>query len=414
MSWRRPRRVPRLVFATALVVMTLVITSTAALASQSATAVPSPMKPAPPAIPHLLAQRFIHARTGGVVSWHGVKLQVPPKAMSTNGWATIVQTAPKQFDVHIWVPWTGHVRITLPTTRGLKHNVVLHSVGSTWQVESPKLGVMTVSVSQLSVFTTIGGLPLPKTWEVCAGAILALPALAVPGADVAEADAVIDCLIQYEISRVTGDVAKRIEIALGVAPCAAPGGYLDLFTKSCVASSPGDSGPSTIPIAPPAATQPLTVGPPVPGSLQVGPSPVIQGGSAAPVQGGSSPASGSGPPLTSPPTTPPTVAPVATTSPPPPPPPPPAPSISAVKGGVYGCGVCHTLDVAVHNFPTGTFTYYCHDNSGPAGSDTVFFSHAVAVTDANQGTWPGVFCYDSAPYVAYVVINGVRSNSVQF
>ena len=101
-------------------------------------------------------------------------------------------------------------------------------------------------------------------------------------------------------------------------------------------------------------------------------------------------------------------------APPPPPPPPPAASISASKGGHYGCGVCYSLNVQVHNFPTGTFTYYCHDNSGPGGSDTIFYSHAVSITDPNQGTWPGVFCYDSAPYNAYVVINGVASNHVQY
>jgi hypothetical protein len=97
-----------------------------------------------------------------------------------------------------------------------------------------------------------------------------------------------------------------------------------------------------------------------------------------------------------------------------PPPPQPAASISAAVGGVYGCGSCHSLDIAVHNFPTGTFTYYCHDNSGPGGSDTVFYSHAVSVTDPNQSTWPGVFCYDSGPYTAYLVMNGVTSNSVSF
>lgn len=75
----------------------------------------------------------------------------------------------------------------------------------------------------------------------------------------------------------------------------------------------------------------------------------------------------------------------------PPPPPPPQASITASLGGVFGCGSCHALNIAVSNFPTGTFTYYCHDNSGPGGSDTVFFSHAVSVTDPNQSTWPGVF-----------------------
>jgi hypothetical protein len=100
--------------------------------------------------------------------------------------------------------------------------------------------------------------------------------------------------------------------------------------------------------------------------------------------------------------------------PPPPPPPPPGPSITAAKGGPFGCSNCYALNVAVHNFPTGTYTYYCHDNSGPGGTDTIFFQHAVAVTDPNQSTWPGVFCDDNSPYNAYVVIDGVASNHVQF
>jgi hypothetical protein len=92
----------------------------------------------------------------------------------------------------------------------------------------------------------------------------------------------------------------------------------------------------------------------------------------------------------------------------------PQPSISASRGGVYGCSVCHSLDIAVHNFPTGTYTYYCHDNSGSSGSDVIFYSNTVTVSDPNQSSWSGVFCFDSAPYVAYLVMNNVRSNAVQF
>ena len=138
---------------------------------------------------------------------------------------------------------------------------------------------------------------------------------------------------------------------------------------------------------------------------------------------GDGPGSGSGTPTPTPPTTapappttapaPPTTAPAPpTTAPAPPPPPPPAPSISASKGGPYDGG--YTLDIAVHNFPTGTFEYYCHDNSGPGGSDTVYFQHAVTVTDPNQSSWPGVFCYDSGGYVAYLTMDGYQSNGVQY
>ncbi len=91
---------------------------------------------------------------------------------------------------------------------------------------------------------------------------------------------------------------------------------------------------------------------------------------------------------------------------------PPPPSITAEKGGPFSGGFA--LDAQVHNFPLGTFIYSCHDNSGPGGSEIVYFSHAVEVTNPNQSTWPGVFCYDSAPYVSYLEMDGVRSNSVQF
>jgi hypothetical protein len=92
--------------------------------------------------------------------------------------------------------------------------------------------------------------------------------------------------------------------------------------------------------------------------------------------------------------------------------PPPPPTITAEKGGPFRGGF--ELDAQVHNFPLGTFIYSCHDNSGPGGSEIVYFSHAVEVTNPNQSTWPGVFCYDSAPYVSYLEMDGVRSNSVQF
>ena len=94
--------------------------------------------------------------------------------------------------------------------------------------------------------------------------------------------------------------------------------------------------------------------------------------------------------------------------------PPAGASISASQGGQYGCGSCSALNIQVHDFPTGTYTYYCHDNSGAGGSDTVFYSHPVTVTSADQSTWPGVFCDDSPPFTAYLVMDGVRSNSVTF
>lgn len=91
-----------------------------------------------------------------------------------------------------------------------------------------------------------------------------------------------------------------------------------------------------------------------------------------------------------------------------------APSISVSQGGGYGCSGCSALNVSVHDFPTGTYTYTCHDNSGSGGSDSAFYSHAVTVTDPNQSSWPGAFCYDSPGYTVSLTMNGVTSNSVRF
>ena len=86
-----------------------------------------------------------------------------------------------------------------------------------------------------------------------------------------------------------------------------------------------------------------------------------------------------------------------------------APSITASKGAANsGCSGCYNLNVAVHNFPTGTFTYRCYDQTGN------FYTNTVTITNPNQSSWPGVFCYDSHPYDAYIVIDGYKSNTVDF
>lgn len=91
--------------------------------------------------------------------------------------------------------------------------------------------------------------------------------------------------------------------------------------------------------------------------------------------------------------------------------PPPPPSIGLSVGPYHGGGA-YDFSVQVHNFPTGRFRYYCYDNEH--GPFEVFYTNEVTVTEPNQSSWPGQFCWDTAPYVAYLVMDGVQSNSVQF
>jgi hypothetical protein len=198
--------------------------------------------------------------------------------------------------------------------------------------------------------------------------------------------AVVTCLLHLGVDHLRGDLLAKIATALGhdcvAALVKSKINDVTFFNVPQCNEPKGPSGPSD--------GTPLVVA-----TLSI---PTLTG-----IPIGSSPAA--------PPSNP---SPTPTPPPPPPPPPPPSPSISASKGGHYGCSNCYALNVQVHNFPTGTYTYYCIDNGGSGGSDTVFFSHAVAVTDPNQSTWPGVFCDDNSPYSAYVVIDGVASNRVQF
>ena len=92
------------------------------------------------------------------------------------------------------------------------------------------------------------------------------------------------------------------------------------------------------------------------------------------------------------------------------------PSIVASEGGADPtfCPACYDLNVTVSNFPTGRFGYTCYDNSGTGGSTVAFYANSVTVSSPNQSTWSGVFCADSHPYIAYIVIDGYTSNSVQF
>lgn len=91
--------------------------------------------------------------------------------------------------------------------------------------------------------------------------------------------------------------------------------------------------------------------------------------------------------------------------------PPPSPSISLSVGPYHGNGA-YDFAVQVHNFPTGRFRYYCYDNEH--GPFEVFYTNEVTVTEPNKSSWPGQFCWDTAPYVAYLVMDGVQSNSAQF
>jgi surface antigen len=87
-------------------------------------------------------------------------------------------------------------------------------------------------------------------------------------------------------------------------------------------------------------------------------------------------------------------------------------SVSATRGPAYAGG--YALNISVRNFPPGTYFYSCHDDGGPGGTDATFYSGQLTVSSPDQSQWPGVLCYDSSPFRAYIVIDGVTSNTVQF
>jgi uncharacterized membrane protein YgcG len=320
-----------------------------------------------------LAKKYL-PRGGGEIATRGIRLRVPHGVLRRPSWVTVSRLQPNRYDVRIWGPWQGHVKVTLKPSAATRvpHNVVSHLIGGEWVVESARLGQLTVNVNHLSPFGAIGGFISRQKWVICASSIAGL---FIPGVDVAAADAAIACLKaagQQALSWGIGQVLIRI---LHVPGCA-PTSVFQLFTKACTVYAP----------SPPRGAQPVNQPSPGGSSGSAGGGGSSGGGSGSGGSGGSSGGGGAGG----------------------------SASISASRGGPYGCSGCQSLDIQVHNFPTGTYTYECHDNSGSGGSDTVFFSHSVTVSDPNQSSWPGVFCYDSAPYTAYLVMDGVTSNAVGF
>lgn len=87
------------------------------------------------------------------------------------------------------------------------------------------------------------------------------------------------------------------------------------------------------------------------------------------------------------------------------PPPPPAPSVTISKGPAHSSG--WWVSVQVNNFPTGTFSYSCHDSTG------TFYTGTVPISNPNQ-FWSTGYCWNSAGYTTTVVVNGVTSNAVRF
>jgi hypothetical protein len=352
----------------------------------------------------VLERRTLAPATGGLLRHGGVSLYVPPGVMTRRGTASIVQVGRRVYDIHISVPWHGTVAVSLPL-HGHGDTIVHRLTPGVWVSEGTARGARTVWVSQLSWFSN-------ATNKVAGALCIKF-----------DITGFLECLARKGVKYVDGKIMSWIESKLPN-PCAASlvstayagksAGPGDILATVWAAINPNgecvrhagetaircpDGSYHVLCPTPPPAQPPTQQPPPAPQSpSQQLPTPR--------------------PPTRPPPTQPPPTQPPPTQQPPtqqPPtqqPPPPPQPSISAAKGGYYKGG--YTLDIAVHNFPTGTFVYECHDNSGPGGRDTVYFSHAVTVTDPNQSVWPGVFCYDTAPYVAYLVMAGYRSNNVQY
>lgn len=99
----------------------------------------------------LVAHKFVDASRGGYLrAPSGAAIRVPAGVMSEDGLVTITKIGRRVHDIHISVPWTGRVRITVPMTR--RDSRVLHRVGGFWAAEGGRR-VRTVSVTSLSPFT---------------------------------------------------------------------------------------------------------------------------------------------------------------------------------------------------------------------------------------------------------------------
>jgi hypothetical protein len=89
--------------------------------------------------------------------------------------------------------------------------------------------------------------------------------------------------------------------------------------------------------------------------------------------------------------------------------PPDPPSLKLTKGpsavGQPTCGsiYCHYLVITPHNLGSGTYSYDCYQNG------TKFAGSSGSFSDGNASQ---LYCYNGNPYEVYVVINGVKSNSV--
>jgi hypothetical protein len=317
---------------------------------------------------HLLGTaRLTPSRGGTVTARDGWRLDVPPHVVRRSARGTITALSRGRVAITIHAPWHGAVEITAPLSGG--NDLLAHDVGGLWIPEGTQAGQRTVWVTRLSLFSTLGTLVADAREALCVTSFDPedfLGCLALRGLQYVDQRAAQylagkvskACLTQLLVSALYVRSAGRIPIAA----------LKDALSKcKATTSSPGASGPSTLPVS----------GSPVSGSG-------LQGPTVNPQESTETPQPES--PL-----------------PPAPPPPPPSQSISIGWSGGHSGWIWMTID----GFAAGAHPYTCSFGSG---GDATF----TLVETVSPETWDnGHTCYDRiGGDTVWVTIGGVTSNVI--
>jgi hypothetical protein len=172
------------------------ITSTALMSVQSASALDAPAVQARSAVAkrQVLASEIIGPGGGAVRAKNGVAIRVPRGVMSFTGRVEVVRLARETYDFHIYARWNGKVEIRLPKLNG--QNVIMHQVGENqWVEEAAKSDgkhFAVAKVASLSTFTNLIG---------CFKHLKPSPGAAV---------SVVKCLVGLGIKKLPETLAKKL------------------------------------------------------------------------------------------------------------------------------------------------------------------------------------------------------------
>lgn len=218
----------------------------------------------------VLAEKAIKARTGGTISAEGVKLVVPPGAMTKNGTATITSLGASAYDITLDVPWNGNVKVTIPLIN--KNDVVMHEVSGVWIPEGNTPGQATVTVGHLSGFSPLSALKSAGAKALCL---------------VQHPLAFLQCLLEKGVTTVTKEVVQDLlgkdlnecqakllsQVAGGKPGPVAVSTLVAIFSQECT----GKLDPGTLKPSPTSSPKLTSNG----GSIQGG-APTLQGGTSMP------------------------------------------------------------------------------------------------------------------------------------